>query len=150
MLQLRNIDFSYGPVQVLFDVHLDVRRGETLALLGTNGAGKSTVLRVVSGLGYPVTRCRAAERSQRDAVLARDAREVGNPPARRRQGDLRADVGTREPRDGRVLLPQATTRIVAARFDRALSIFPELATDSATPRGRCRAASSRCSGSRWR
>ena len=39
MLQLRNIDFSYGPVQVLFDVHLDVRRGETLALLGTNGAG---------------------------------------------------------------------------------------------------------------
>ena len=53
VLQLRNIDFSYGPVQVLFDVHLDVRRGETLALLGTNGAGKSTVLRVVSGLGIP-------------------------------------------------------------------------------------------------
>jgi len=53
VLQLRNIDFSYGPVQVLFGVHLDVRRGETLALLGTNGAGKSTVLRVVSGLGIP-------------------------------------------------------------------------------------------------
>src|SRR6185437_8192630 len=50
-LQLRNIDFSYGTVQVLFDVNLDVRRGETLALLGTNGAGKSTVLRVISGLG---------------------------------------------------------------------------------------------------
>ena len=53
VLQLRNIDFSYGPVQVLFDVNLDVRQGETLALLGTNGAGKSTVLRVVSGLGIP-------------------------------------------------------------------------------------------------
>jgi ABC-type branched-subunit amino acid transport system ATPase component len=53
VLQLRNIDFAYGPVQVLFDVNLDVRNGETLALLGTNGAGKSTALRVISGLGIP-------------------------------------------------------------------------------------------------
>jgi ABC-type branched-subunit amino acid transport system ATPase component/predicted MFS family arabinose efflux permease len=53
LLQLANIDFSYGPVQVLFGVDFDVRRGETLALLGTNGAGKSTVLRVISGLAVP-------------------------------------------------------------------------------------------------
>lgn len=53
VLALHNIDFSYGLVQVLFDVDLEVRRGETLALLGTNGAGKSTVLRVISGLGIP-------------------------------------------------------------------------------------------------
>ena len=52
MLQVRHLDFSYGPVQVLFDVNLDVRRGEVLALLGTNGAGKSTVLRAISGLGF--------------------------------------------------------------------------------------------------
>ncbi|RNL62510.1 MFS transporter [Nocardioides marmoriginsengisoli] len=52
-LQVRNLDFSYGPVQILFDVNLDVRRGEVLALLGTNGAGKSTLLRVISGLGIP-------------------------------------------------------------------------------------------------
>ena len=52
-IQVRNLDFSYGPVQVLFDVDLDVQRGETLALLGTNGAGKSTLLRVISGLGVP-------------------------------------------------------------------------------------------------
>jgi ABC-type branched-subunit amino acid transport system ATPase component/predicted MFS family arabinose efflux permease len=50
LLQVRNLDFSYGPVQVLFDVNLDVREGEVLALLGTNGAGKSTVLRAVTGL----------------------------------------------------------------------------------------------------
>ena len=53
VLQVRNIDFSYGQVQVLFDVSLDVQRGEVLALLGTNGAGKSTVLNVVSGLVLP-------------------------------------------------------------------------------------------------
>jgi ABC-type branched-subunit amino acid transport system ATPase component len=50
VLQVRNLDVSYGPIQVLFGVDLDVRRGEILALLGTNGAGKSTVLRAISGL----------------------------------------------------------------------------------------------------
>ncbi|MCU0274669.1 MAG: ATP-binding protein [Acidimicrobiales bacterium] len=53
VLQVRNLDASYGNLQVLFDVSFEVRRGETLALLGTNGAGKSTVLRAVSGLLMP-------------------------------------------------------------------------------------------------
>ncbi|NUS59013.1 MAG: MFS transporter [Streptomycetaceae bacterium] len=53
VLQVHNIDFSNGHVQVLFDVAFDVRRGETLALLGTNGAGKSTILKVICGLGTP-------------------------------------------------------------------------------------------------
>jgi ABC-type branched-subunit amino acid transport system ATPase component len=53
LLQLANIDFSYGPVQVLFGVDFEVQKGETVALLGTNGAGKSTVLRVISGLAVP-------------------------------------------------------------------------------------------------
>jgi ABC-type branched-subunit amino acid transport system ATPase component len=52
-LQITNIDFSYGHVQVLFDVGFEVRRGEVLALLGTNGAGKSTILRVIAGLEQP-------------------------------------------------------------------------------------------------
>jgi ABC-type branched-subunit amino acid transport system ATPase component/predicted MFS family arabinose efflux permease len=52
-LQVNDIDFSYGPVQVLFDVDFEVRPGEVLALLGTNGAGKSTILRVIAGLGTP-------------------------------------------------------------------------------------------------
>ena len=53
LLQLANIDFSYGPVQVLFGVNFEVQKGETVALLGTNGAGKSTALRVISGLAVP-------------------------------------------------------------------------------------------------
>jgi ABC-type branched-subunit amino acid transport system ATPase component len=52
-MQVRNLDFSYGPVQVLFDVNLEVAKGETVALLGTNGAGKSTLLRAISGLALP-------------------------------------------------------------------------------------------------
>ena len=53
VISVRNLDCSYGRVQVLFDVAFDVHRGEILALLGTNGAGKSTLLRVVSGLLVP-------------------------------------------------------------------------------------------------
>ena len=51
ILQVRNLDYSYGPVQVLFDVNVDVAEGEVLALLGTNGAGKSTLLKAISGIG---------------------------------------------------------------------------------------------------
>ncbi|MHB8669679.1 MAG: ABC transporter ATP-binding protein [Acidimicrobiales bacterium] len=50
LLQVEQIDFCYGLLQVLFGVSLEVRRAEALALLGTNGAGKSTLLRVISGL----------------------------------------------------------------------------------------------------
>jgi ABC-type branched-subunit amino acid transport system ATPase component/predicted MFS family arabinose efflux permease len=53
VLQLNAIDFSYGNVQVLFDLAFEVKRGEVLALLGTNGAGKSTALRIAAGLETP-------------------------------------------------------------------------------------------------
>jgi len=53
VLSVSDLDFSYGRVQVLFDMNLSVRRGEALALLGTNGAGKSTLLRVICGLERP-------------------------------------------------------------------------------------------------
>jgi ABC-type branched-subunit amino acid transport system ATPase component len=53
VLQVRNVDVSYGNLQVLFDVGFDVRKGEVLALLGTNGAGKSTILKAVAGLKMP-------------------------------------------------------------------------------------------------
>ena len=53
MLACRGIDFSYGQLQVLFDVDFTVDDGEMVALLGVNGAGKSTLLKVISGIGLP-------------------------------------------------------------------------------------------------
>ncbi|HCU51718.1 MAG TPA: sugar ABC transporter ATP-binding protein, partial [Micromonosporaceae bacterium] len=43
LLELRGIDKSFGPVQVLRDVALSVYAGEVTALVGDNGAGKSTL-----------------------------------------------------------------------------------------------------------
>lgn len=52
-LEVDDIHVSYGDRHVLFGVSLEVRAGEIVALLGTNGAGKSTVLKTVSGLLRP-------------------------------------------------------------------------------------------------
>jgi ABC-type branched-subunit amino acid transport system ATPase component len=53
MLEVKGLDVHYGKVQVLYDVDFVVREGERVALLGTNGAGKSTILKTVSGLVDP-------------------------------------------------------------------------------------------------
>ena len=53
MLKLTGVHAFYGPIHVLFDIELEVGEGEIVALLGTNGAGKTTVLRVVSGVLKP-------------------------------------------------------------------------------------------------
>ena len=53
VLELRHVNAAYGPFRALFDVSLAVGEGETVALLGRNGAGKTTVARVASGLVEP-------------------------------------------------------------------------------------------------
>jgi branched-chain amino acid transport system ATP-binding protein len=50
MLELKNVTVSYGPVEALHDVSLHVEEGEVVALLGANGAGKTSLLHAVSGL----------------------------------------------------------------------------------------------------
>ncbi len=52
-LSIRGIAKQYGPVTVLRGVDLDVRPGEVVALLGENGAGKSTVSSIIAGLVQP-------------------------------------------------------------------------------------------------
>jgi ABC-type branched-subunit amino acid transport system ATPase component len=53
VLRVEGLYASYGAVQVLRSVDLAVERGEIVALLGTNGAGKSTILRCISGVMKP-------------------------------------------------------------------------------------------------
>ncbi len=53
MLEIRNIDVFYGDVQVIWDISFDVKQGEIVALIGANGAGKSTTLKTISGILRP-------------------------------------------------------------------------------------------------
>ena len=54
MLDVRRIDAGYGRAQILFDLSLNVQAGEVVALLGRNGAGKSTTLKTIAGLLQPM------------------------------------------------------------------------------------------------
>jgi branched-chain amino acid transport system ATP-binding protein len=49
LLELRDVEASYGPIKALHGVSLSVEEGQVVALLGANGAGKTTTLRAVSG-----------------------------------------------------------------------------------------------------
>ncbi len=76
LLRTSGIDAGYGTMQVLWGVDLDVRPGETVLLLGANGAGKTTFLKTLVGLiearhgsvilaGEDVTRTRSSDRMRR-------------------------------------------------------------------------------------
>ena len=55
MLKLHHIGKAFGPVEVLKNITLEVKAGETLGLVGENGAGKSTMMNILGGIFEPTT-----------------------------------------------------------------------------------------------
>ncbi len=53
MLRLLNVESAYGPIKAIRGISLQVRKGEIAAVLGSNGAGKSTILKTISGILDP-------------------------------------------------------------------------------------------------
>jgi branched-chain amino acid transport system ATP-binding protein len=49
LLKVEDLDSGYGPIQILWNVCLHIERGEVVTLLGANGAGKTTMIRTISG-----------------------------------------------------------------------------------------------------
>ena len=125
VLDVQDIEFSYGRLQVLFGVSLRVHRGEALALLGTNGAGKSTLLRVVAGLEVPST-----------GNVTLGGRDITGWPAEKVVGEgvvlvpggrsVFADMTVAENLDVLSRLLRKQPHVARERRDRVLDVFPRL------------------------
>ena len=106
MLRLEGIDAFYGDLQALADVSFEVRDKEIVALVGANAAGKSTTLRVISGLVAP----------RRGRVLLNDEDLTALP------AHQRVDRGIVQVPEGRHLFPFMTVAenlFLGAHADRA-------------------------------
>jgi len=132
MLVLGGVDASYGPVKVLFGVELAVSRGEVVGLLGTNGSGKSTTLKVASGLlgagrghvwfeGADITKVDAVERVKRGLVMVPSGRSVFASLTVAENLRLAGWLSRHDP------------EFLAATRSRVLELFPRLADRMDTP-----------------
>lgn len=133
MLELENVHASYGPVIALQGVSLNVPEGEIVALLGANGAGKTSTLRAVSGLLRPS-----------HGIIALDGRRID-----RLQPEQIVRLGISQVPEGRQLFTNLTTMenlrlgayirrdgaAVKRDLDRVFSYFPVLAQREKLPAG---------------
>jgi len=133
MLDVQSLEAWYGQAQVLYGVSLDVGAGECVALLGRNGAGKSTTMKAIMGL-MPRRRGRIVFRGT--DISALPSYRIGRlglgwvPEDRRIFTDLSVrenlEVARRAPRDG---APTWTE-------DKLYALFPNLAAMPDRPGGR--------------
>ena len=73
LLSLANVESAYGPIKAIRGVSLKVRRGEIGAVLGSNGAGKSTILKTISGVLDPT---RGTVMFKGEDITARDPADI--------------------------------------------------------------------------
>ena len=77
ILELENVNKSFGPIDVLHDITLKVHPGEVLCLLGDNGAGKSTLIKTIAGIWEPSDGHLIWQGRQVNFKTPRDATEAG-------------------------------------------------------------------------
>ena len=137
LLQVQGLNAWYGAAQILFDVSLQVGRGEVVALMGRNGAGKSTTLKALMGM---VTRRGSVQFLGQD-IARREPHEIARlglgyvPEERRIFTDLSVmdnlEVGRQRPRrwpDG-TAAPEWTP-------EKLFALFPNLGEMPQRPGGR--------------
>jgi branched-chain amino acid transport system ATP-binding protein len=124
MLEIKNIHTYYGQIAVLKGVSLTVDEGEIVALIGANGAGKSTMLRTISGLVRP----------RQGEILLTGKRIDGIPPHR-----ITA-LGVAHSPEGRRIFPRMTVlenlemgaflrpdpAVMKRSLERVFTLFPRL------------------------
>jgi branched-chain amino acid transport system ATP-binding protein len=122
MLELNDIHVFYGSIRALNGVSLRVNKGELVALIGSNGAGKSTTLKTISGLLRP-----------REGRVVYQSHEITRAPA-----DRIVEMGISHCPEGRRIFGRLTVRenlllgavrrkgVVADDLERVYELFPRL------------------------
>jgi branched-chain amino acid transport system ATP-binding protein len=124
LLEIRDLTLLYGRIQALHGITLDVGEGEVVALIGANGAGKSTTMRAISGLrpvasgtisfaGEDITRMRADLRVARGICQAPEGRGIFPGMTVRENLEMGAYI-------------RRDTAAIKQDFDRVLELFPRL------------------------
>jgi branched-chain amino acid transport system ATP-binding protein len=125
MLQVRNLDLSYGDAQALDGVSLDVPAGAIVAIVGANGAGKTSLIRTIAGMLRP----------SRGEILWK-GRDIAGQPSH-----VVCDLGVGQVAEGRQVFPTLSVRENllmgamlargrarrAANLERMYAMFPRLA-----------------------
>ena len=124
MLEVKDLSVAYGKILAVKDVSFTVNQGEIVTLIGSNGAGKSTTLRTISGLLHPRTGSIAFKG---ETISGKAGHEV-------------VKLGITQSPEGRRIFPRMTVSEnldlgaflrkdkegVAADYDRVLELFPRL------------------------
>src|SRR5262245_49324344 len=124
MLQVSNIDVYYGKIHALKGVSLNVQAGELVALIGSNGAGKSTTLRAISGLLRPKQGIITYDGQRIDTMPPHQIVRLGLshcPEGRHLFGRLTVQENLRL---GAVR--QKDSRVIARTQDEVFALFPRL------------------------
>lgn len=124
LLEVDSIHTFYGAIEALKGITLEVNEGEIVTLIGSNGAGKSTTLRSISGLTPP-----------REGSIKFDGQEIGETPPQ----DI-VQLGISQAPEGRKIFPRMTVREnlelgaylrrdtdqIHSDMDRVFELFPRL------------------------
>jgi branched-chain amino acid transport system ATP-binding protein len=124
LLSLKDVHAAYGRIEALQGISIEVRRGEIVAMLGGNGAGKSTTLKTISGLMHP-----------RSGRIEFDGQDVSTVPAHRL-----VKLGIGQAPEGRRIFGRMTVlenlqmgaysrrdkSELDADYDRVFGLFPRL------------------------
>lgn len=76
-IRISNVNFFYGTNQALFDINLDIEKGDTVVLLGPSGAGKSTLIRTLNLMEIPQSGALEIANHRFDLTAKADSKQIG-------------------------------------------------------------------------